>query len=784
MPLMSKQDIGSRRQSTSKPTSSKKRPPQKGIKIAKKSLAILGKALLTIFLVGVITGCIVVGALAVYVMTNVKPDNIVLSKENLDYTTFVYSADSQQIAQLHGTQNRVWVDLNKIPLELQNAFICTEDMRFYEHDGVDWKRTSGAALNFFVHYNSSSYGGSTITQQLIKNVTGKNNPSPVRKIQEIITALDLEKKYSKDQILESYLNTIPFNNAYGVEAAAQYYYDKDVWDLDLAQSAMLAGIINAPSYYDPFTHYDRAKTRQETVILKDMLDQKKITKAEYLKAKAEDVKPKRGATQTQQAAVQSYFVDMVVKDVVNDLVSQKGYTKDYAMSLIYNKGLRIYTTEDKRIQDIMDSVYTSDNKNYWKPLPGTVQPQSGMMIVDYTGQIKGVEGGRGQKTGSLTLNRATDSLRQPGSSIKPLAVYGPGIMYDKITWSTIEKDQYAMQVPDPKTKQMVGWPNNDNGAPSNSLMTVQKALAKSINAVAANITVNQLDNGHVGFDFMKKKLGFTSLVTDRKQANGDRVSDRGYWISIGAITDGVSVREMAGGYEIFGNNGVYTPPYSYTKVTDSEGNILLENKPASVQAMDAASANITGKLLQAAIQDPNGTAHYLTSTNFGGMPIGGKTGTTDEEKDRWFMGITPYYVGAVWVGYDQPKKIPGYEQDLNPAAVAWRSIMSQVMQGLPKKDFPTTPGIIQQSYDPSTGLIVPAGTPGSLVGWYKKNVMPQPSPYVSSSAVSSSSDVSSSQASSSTSSSTSTSPSSSSSSTGSSSSTSSKSGGILGGLFP
>ena len=248
---MSKQDIGSRRQSTSKPTSSKKRPPQKGIKIAKKSLAILGKALLTIFLVGVITGCIVVGALAVYVMTNVKPDNIVLSKENLDYTTFVYSADSQQIAQLHGTQNRVWVDLNKIPLELQNAFICTEDMRFYEHDGVDWKRTSGAALNFFVHYNSSSYGGSTITQQLIKNVTGKNNPSPVRKIQEIITALDLEKKYSKDQILESYLNTIPFNNAYGVEAAAQYYYDKDVWDLDLAQSAMLAGIINAPSYYDP-----------------------------------------------------------------------------------------------------------------------------------------------------------------------------------------------------------------------------------------------------------------------------------------------------------------------------------------------------------------------------------------------------------------------------------------------------------------------------------------------------------------------------------------------------
>lgn len=413
---------------------------KKEITPIKRKFRSVGKVLLTIFLIGVITGCLVFGGMVFYVINFVKPDNIDLNREKLDYTSIVYGQNSSgqtvEVDRLSSQANRIWVDIDQVPKQLKDAVVSIEDQRFYEHEGVDWKRTIGAFGNMFLHYYGSMQGGSTITQQLVKNVTGKTEVSPYRKVQEIVTSLNLEKKYTKSQILESYLNTIPLGEAYGVQAAANTYFGKDVSKLDLAQCALLAGLTKAPSYYNPFLHADRAKIRQVAVLDK-MLELGKITKAQYQKAKAEKLTYNKTQATAQKKAVQSYFVDQVITDVINDLVSQKGYTKAYAKNLIYNKGLRIYSTMDTRIQSIMEDVY--ENESYWVKLYGSVQPQSAMVIVDYNGQIKGIVGGRGQKTADMTLNRATASKRQPGSTIKPLAVYGPAIMYDKITWSTIEK---------------------------------------------------------------------------------------------------------------------------------------------------------------------------------------------------------------------------------------------------------------------------------------------------------------------------------------------------------
>ena len=719
-----------------------KKPPfnlsQKSWGRVKKTFSVIGRTLLTIFLIGVITGCIVAGALTIYVVRYVKPDKIELSKEKLDYTTILYANDTsgkpQEMTRLRSDQNRIWVDLKNVPQNLRNAFISTEDMRFYEHEGVDYRRTFGAVINYFVPFNKNSGGGSTITQQLVKNVTGKNEVSPMRKIQEMVTALDLEKRYSKDQILESYLNTINLGEGYGVQAAANAYFGEDVSKLDLAQCALLAGLTKAPSSYNPFLHPDRAQARQKIVLL-NMLNQKMITRDQYDKALAEKLTYTKAQTTAQKNAINSYFVDQVITDVTSDLMAQKGYTRQYALNLLYNKGLQIYTTEDPRIQSIMENVYTDSSK--WVKLAGTEQPQSAMLIVDYSGQIRGVVGGRGQKPSNMCLDRATKSKRQPGSTIKPLAVYGPAIEYDKITWSTMVQDAYKINVKDDKSGAIRGWPNNDTGAPSGAMLTVQQGLARSVNTIAAGICISDLGNGTESFDFMTKKLGFTSLVYNR---NGH--TDRSYYISIGAITDGVTVREMAGGYEIFGNGGKYIAPYTYTKVLDSDGKVLLENKGAAVQAISPDTSTIVNKLMQTVITDPSGTASYLRSTSFGGMAIAGKTGTTSNNNDRWFVGMTPYYVGAVWYGYDQQREV--VTKANNPAAIAWKNVMTQVMSGLAYKDFPVSSGVVQQTYDKSTGLLTSGGA-NTAVGWYKSDNLPQQAQV---SAASSSVDISSSSSSS------------------------------------
>lgn len=694
------------------PANSKKSKETKAKRVWKK----VGRVALTVFLVFVITVTLVGCAAAIYVINFVQPRKFDLGSANLDTTTILYANNiktqkPEETARVNGQKNRIWVEGNQIPKNVKNAFVAIEDQRFYTHNGVDWKRTAGAAFNLLIPIYSSKQGGSTITQQLINNISAadKNSNNYGRKIQEIVDAQQLEKDYpDKDQIITAYLNTINLNEGcYGVQTASENYFGKDVKDLDLAEAASLACLPRAPSEYDPRQHYD-ANTKRRKLVLKNMLDQKMITKAEYDKAINEKVK----TVEKEDTNTRGWFEDHAVVEVRDDLMAKYGWTKDYALNVIYTKGLRIYTTENQLVQKSMDKVYTGLNKyQCWTQYKGAAlgTPQSGMMVIDYTGQVVGVAGGNGEKKGNFVLDRTVATTRSPGSSIKPLAVYGPAIELDKITWSSLVS----------RSQITVGgklWPRNDDGIGYDGSQTVAEGLAQSRNTIAVNIMTNYLTPDY-SFDFLKNKLGFNTLV-DRQKVNGLIKTDRTLSLSIGALTNGVTIEEMCGGYQIFGNGGKYFKPHCYSKVTDSQGNVLLQNKVDGKQAMTAESAFVMNKLLQSNV---NWTGEGATcgKARINGVKVGGKTGTTNEDWDRWFCGITPDFVGCVWVGYEPPKKIPGYEWLSNPSLLAWKSVMDDIYSQMKSKDdYPTNGNVAEYKYDPTTGYVTDTG---SMSGWYKTN---------------------------------------------------------------
>jgi penicillin-binding protein 1A len=382
-------------------------------------------------------------------------------------------------------------------------------------------------------------------------------------------------------------------------------------------------------------------------------------------------------------------------------VSQKGYTQEYAQNLIFTQGLQIYTTENPTIQGIMDGVYTNDK--YWPLGDDGTAFQSSMLIVDYSGRVVGMEGGRGVKTGDMLKNRATSTkfYRTPGSSFKPIATYSLALEKGILNWSSMFLDS-------PITLHGKQWPRDDDGW-SNTNMTVDYALTQSINCVA--VKVEQQVTSSASYNFLTSKLGFTSLTkTPDAQGDSDYTS---LGIAIGSLQNGVNAEEMAGAYEIFGDSGVYNKPYTYTKVLDADGNVLLQNKPAAIQAITPATSEIMNHLLQDVVAKGTGYAAQL-----GNVPQAGKTGTSNDSKDRWFVGLTPEYVGAVWTGYDPIKPNVGLG-GTNPACIAWQAIFSQIEQGRDtSKDFPTSGDVVQKTYDPKTGKI---DAYGSAVGWYMAN---------------------------------------------------------------
>lgn len=705
--------------------------PQKKPKAAKKNKKPMspgGKKAVTVILAVVFTALLSLIIVSVYLISFMSSYvngeakiNIEEYKENQAQTTIIYAYNDNnepvELTRLHGEQNRVWVSIDNIPDNLQKAYVALEDKRFYKHDGVDWKRTVAVIVKY-----RFKQGGSTLTQQLIKNLTGENGRTLNRKFYEILNALNLEKNTSKETILEAYLNTVYMSHGcYGVKTASEKYFGKDVTQLNVAECASLAAITQNPSTYDPLLHPEENRKRQ-LVCLKNMYDEKYITKEQYDEALNYEMIFTNSANyvennsddgdmpqeQTQTTVIQSYYVDYVIQSVINDLVSQCGYTKQQASKLIYNGGLRIYSAVDTNIQSQLEDVYVNKitfpayNKN-------VSDAQSAMTIMDYSGRILGIIGGAGEKTENRGLNRAT-SIRQPGSSIKPLTVYSPAIEEKYITYST-KVTNYGF---------MVGgqlWPQNyggDMGSPD-SMITVQLAVAVSYNTVPAQL-VKQM-GAKTSYKYLTEHFHVTTGITKNDIAYAP--------MAVGALTNGVNTVEMAAAFAAFGNGGKYYTPYCYYKVTNSNNTkIYLQHSDSDgQQAISADTADIMNKLLQTVVTD---AAHQSTGRNYGisGFETFAKTGTTTDDKDRWFVGGTPYYVAAVWFGCDTPKQLSEYVSG-NPSGKIFDEVMTRIHKGLTTKTFQLySPLVESRTYCLKSGLLASDGCTETATGWYSQSNMP------------------------------------------------------------
>ncbi|MEE1442859.1 MAG: PBP1A family penicillin-binding protein [Blautia sp.] len=686
--------------------------------------------------------------------------------------TFVYDANGNQLQKLTApNSNRMPVTLDKIPKDLQNAVVAIEDERFYEHNGIDIRGILRAGAKGILNGGNFSEGASTITQQLLKNnvFTGWTNESTVqrftRKIQEQYLALQLEKHTSKKVILENYLNTINLGNGnYGVQAAAQDYFGKDVSELTLSECTVIAGISQNPTRFNPAVNPEE-NTKRRVMVLDHMLDQEYISKEQYDECLADNVyeRIQQVAQQQQEEEnkVYSYFIDELTEQVVKDLQEQRGYTESQAYNALYSGGLRIYTTQDPIIQQICDEEYANpnnfpagsqvlldyrltvkhpngDQENYSKEMlqdyfiqnenqnftllfnsqedaqahvdaykasilaDGSQvvaevanfipQPQSSICIIDqYTGYVKAIVGGRGQKSSSLTLNRATNTLRQPGSTFKPLATFAAALNEGGMTLAdTFEDTPY---------KYKDGTPLYNYDHAYHGTVSIRTAIQESYNI--PTVKAMEKITPALGVEYLKK-FGFTSILdtqTEIPAGSGDYFSDVNLPTALGGITKGVSNLELTAAYAAIANNGTYIKPVFYTKILDSEGNVVIDNTPEKTTVIKPSTAY----LLTSAMEDvvKKGTGKRLKLNN---MPVAGKTGTTDNYKNLWFAGYTPYYTCAVWAGYDDNTVLPSgtartYQQTL------WRTIMQRIHNELPSKEFEMPSTVEKTSICTKTGLL-------------------------------------------------------------------------------
>ena len=661
-------------------------------------------ALISILAVMVLTGIAVVAFVGINMISFINGDlaiNLEEYKANQNQTTIVYGKNSAnedvEIARLHGTENRIWVSLDDMPDMLPKAAIALEDKRFEKHHGVDWVRTIGVIVK-----NTGS-GGSTITQQLIKNLTGKNEVTYVRKFNEILSALNLEKYYDKDTIIEAYLNTLYLGEGcYGVKTAAEKYFGKEVSELNAAECACLVSITQKPTAYDPLINPENNRERQ-LECLKKMHEQGFLSDQEYEEAvnykmvftNSEDyVSDGSAAKDTVEQEIQSYYVDYVVEQVVEDLCQQEGYTESQALDMIYYGGLKIYTAVDVDVQKQMEEVFTSRTG-----MPHD-EAQASMVVMDYSGRIVGMVGGAGEKTQNRGLNRAADDLeRQMGSAIKPLAVYAPGIDTGKIYWSSVFNDS-------PIYKYGNLWPEqNAGGGYSSQNMTVQYGLQKSINMIAGRVldTIG-LD---VSYDYATNKFMLPLTDTDKDWSP----------LAMGSTLYGTSPLYMAAAFAAFGNGGEYYEPYCYYKVTDRTGSkVYLETQVQSHRAISRGTADVMNELLQTVVNGGTGGGYAVS-----GFQTFAKTGTTNDNKDRWFCGGTPYYVGAVWYGYDMPKNLGSTSA---PNKI-FKTVMDKIHSGKEAKNFAKSDESEMKEFCTVTGLLASDQCVSRQTGWYVKGKEPE-----------------------------------------------------------
>ncbi len=717
----------------------KKPKPKGGVwlagETAKWVLGFVGRMFGTLIMVGIITGCIVVCVLAVYILQIMQEnDEIEIESFPLGYSTFLYYYDKdgnpQEMQRMYNPDsNRVWVDYENIPEHTKQALVAVEDKRFFEHSGVDWRRTFGAFVGQYIPIaGTTSGGGSTITQQLVKNLTGDKEVRVDRKVREIFRALELSKRYTPDQILETYLNVVPFGNGTnGIEAAANSYFGKEAKDLTLAESAAIVGITKYPTLYNPFLNPEENKKRREDVLY-FMLEQERITQEEYDAALKEKLNFKTAENIERTEEVWSYFTDYVVTQVIHDLMEKNGYTLLKATKEFYEGGYSVYTTVDMEIQSWLEQVYL--NTELFPPLNNPEYPQSACVITDINGKILGMVGGIGKKEESRILNRATDSVRQPGSSIKPLATYALAFDNNRVTWSTMVDDHPINKAEPGKPEDL--WPDNHYGR-YDGLITIDRAIAYSVNTVAVKVL------GSVGidasFNFLKNDLNFHSIV-DRQVTDTGVQSDRLIApLGIGAMTYGVTPLEMAGGYQIFANGGNFTTPYAYTKVVDQEGRTVLEPDTTPRQVIGEDTSVVLNKLLQRVVVGGWGTAG---SANLGAtMPTAGKTGTSEWDIDQWFIGITPYHVCQIWMGFDEQAEMKvnantGVRQLVRNTIrynnyappILFKTIMQPISEKLDPIPFMESDQVVSRTFCQITGNLATESCPATASGWYKTSRIP------------------------------------------------------------
>ena len=679
------------RRTTNQNGESPRRPRRrhKGGSIVLTILKVLG----TLFLIGCTTGAILACFAATYIKTVIIPQDYVdASAYSMNLSSTIYYTDSttgatKELRTLHGEENRVKVNYEEIPKDLVNALVSIEDERFWTHHGVDWRRTGGAFLNMFLGMKDT-YGGSTITQQLIKNMTQNDDVTVKRKILEIFRALEFERNYEKDEILEMYLNYIYLGgNCYGVGTASLAYFGKPVSELDLAECASLIGITNNPSRYDPYiSDYTREqnKKRQETILYK-MLELGYITQAEHDAAVAEELVFVGRGQGTTSTTAYSYFEDQLIRDVIADLKDAYDLSEQVASQWVYNGGLSIYCTQDPNIQAKVDAVY-EDLSNFDAPSSTGQQLQSGITVIDNTtGNVVALAGGVGEKTASLLTNRATQSLRQPGSAIKSIAVYAPALDLGVITPATVIDDSPYSFDGDGGSP----WPVNSYGN-YRGLTNVYTGLQNSVNTLAVKV-LGLYTSPQVAYDFLVKNLGFsTDHLVVQEERNGTVYSDIGLaQMALGGLTDGVTTLEMAAAYSSFPRGGLYIEPRTYTKVErvdpdTGEVTVLLDNQAEYHTAMKDSTAWYINTMLQNVIRSGTGTSARFKDVK---MTIAGKTGTTTSRKDLYFVGYSAYYTAAVWSGYDQPERMSSSLQQ--QSAIIWNKVMSSIHAELEDKSFPT-----------------------------------------------------------------------------------------------
>ena len=674
------------------------------------------KLLGTLILIGLCTGALLCCFAAVYInevivpIADLSPDDFPMGENSIMYYQDKATGEYKEMTTLLNVTSSIRVGMDEIPQYLIDATVAIEDKRFWEHPGVDWKRTAKAVLSMFTGQDIS--GGSTITQQLLKNMTNYNEVTVKRKITEIVRAVRFTQNNSKESTLLRYLNIIPLGSGCeGVGAASLEYFGKPVSELTLAECASLIGITNNPSKYGPYS-FARSKGvdtdeiwdarqwnkyRQE-VVLYQMLDQGKITRAEYDEAVAQELRFVRAEGEEAETQIYTWYEETVISDVRRALISKYGWSDKMADEALQSGGLRIYTCYDPTAQALAEQVYFDRSNLNYTSKDGQLLQSAICVIDNRTGDVAAIVGRFGEKTLNRGGNYANDGHRQPGSSFKPLAVYSPALEMGKISpFSVI--DDYPYQVLNGRV-----YPLNGGYASYHGRVTVRQALKESLNTVAVRIMMEY--NGGVtpeeSFNFVQDRYHID--LEPGRMVNGEMKTDITISLSMGGLTDGVNVREMAEAYSTFPNNGVYKGSRTYTKVTqmiDGRETLLLDNTLTPQQVIKETTAYYMNDMLQG-VFTAGGTA-----VGRGGAlksyHVAGKTGTTNNDHDRWFVGYTPYYTAAVWTGYEQGATITG--APFNVALDLWEKVMVPLHEGLDPANYPQPAEMRSITYCKDSGLI-------------------------------------------------------------------------------